>query len=443
MSPQFVKVGRARIALVARRVLLSFYRLVRRQPADAAGWVWLATTLAAVEDWDRLRAEAARLRAAAPDAVEPWRAFGQALIKAGDWMSAEPLVRKACDLNPGGKEAKRSLAHVLMELGRAQEAALLFRELAFRDDAQPEDWVSLGHAASAIGDGRTSSRAFRVAILNYIEQVARQRGLVEIAQRSQRLGERGARAERVAALSHRPPTPPILVVTLPKSGSIYLHRALRDGLGKREIPHNVAGRLPQVGIELTALSRLIGAHGIIVAHYSPSHPNIVEIGARLDRMVVHVRDPRQAMISWCHFLPAYAGGTDPAEATLYGLPEGFITWDQSAQLDWLIDHHFALWVDWIQGWHQATAEDRLSTRVLFTRHEDLVADRSKFFERILQFYEIDPTLFKAPPLPHRGESNFRSGETQEWRRVMTPAQQARVNALLPPALADVFDWPRC
>ena len=443
MSLQFVKVGRARTALSAKRALLFFHRLTRRRPADAAEWVWLATTLAATEDWGRLRAEAARLRATAPEAIEPWRAFGQALIKAGDWSGAEPLVRQACDLDPTDKKARRSLAHVLMELGRAEEAVALFRDLAFRDDAQAEDWVSLGHAASAVADGRASSRAFRVAILNYIEQVARERGLAEIAQRAQRLGQRGARAERIAALSDCPKTPPMLVVTLPKSGSIYLHRALRDGLGKREIPHNVAGRLPHVGIELTALPRLIGARGIIVAHYSPSQPNIAEIGTRLDRMIVHVRDPRQAMISWCHFLPAYAAGTDPAEAALYGLPEGFGTWEESAQLDWLIDHHFALWVDWIQGWHQATSEGWLSTRVLFTRHEDLVADRVKFFERILRFYDIDPILFKAPPLPHRGEANFRSGETQEWRRVMTPEQQARVNALLPRRLADVFDWPCC
>ena len=50
--------------------------------------------------------------------------------------------------------------------------------------------------------------------------------------------------------------------------------------------------------------------------------------------------------------------------------------------------------------------------------------------------------FVYPSKPvHVGDRNFRLGEVDEWRRILTPDQQKRASRLIPDSLYARFGWP--
>ena len=77
---------------------------------------------------------------------------------------------------------------------------------------------------------------------------------------------------------------------------------------------------------------------------------------------------------------------------------------------------------------------------MFTRHEDLAKDSNTFFKSILDFYEIDFSLFTMPQPPEPGKSNFRKGSVNEWREVFTLEQREKATSLIPQDLFDRFEW---
>ena len=367
-----------------------FARLTELHRDDAEAWVSLATTLAASKDLKAIRAAVARLADCAPAKAQPWYAFGSALAERGEWHAAEKHFRAALERDGAHAEAKRALANTLMALNRSKEAVPIFQDFAVQQAANPEDWVALGHALSAAGDGLGSMRAFRVAIAIETPRVAERYGLGSLAQHM----FSDIHADEVARLTNLSPTPAILVASLPKAGTEFLAGSLLSGLRKRTLGVPAGGLFPNEWFSRQAIPRLVELRPVHVCHVTASRFNLTEISERLDRMVVHVRDPRQAIISWCHFLPKVVTNLDPIQALHFDLPSDFSDWPFDRQLDWMIDNHMPHWVGWVAGWHAAASDPRFKTRILFTRHEDLVADQTAFFERLLAFYDIGPARCK-------------------------------------------------
>jgi hypothetical protein len=100
-------------------------------------------------------------------------------------------------------------------------------------------------------------------------------------------------------------------------------------------------------------------------------------------------------------------------------------------------------VQWIAGWVDASAQPWFETNIPFNRFEDMVADTRACLDRVLRFYDVDPADFVYPDPPYGpGDRNFRRGEIDEWRRVLTGDQIERASAMIPAALYDRFGWPR-
>jgi hypothetical protein len=157
-------------------------------------------------------------------------------------------------------------------------------------------------------------------------------------------------------------------------------------------------------------------------------------------MLVHVRDPRQALLSWHDFLPGVIRTLDPTQASHYRLPSDYLEWSSERQLDWLVDNWLQVITDWIIGWARAPELDCFKTRILYTTFEDLVQDQSAFFRRILDFYGIDHDLF-VEPTRERGVANYRQGLTDSWRSVLSPAQKRKAAEIVPAWLLEKFAWP--
>ncbi|MBR0718871.1 sulfotransferase domain-containing protein [Bradyrhizobium liaoningense] len=180
-------------------------------------------------------------------------------------------------------------------------------------------------------------------------------------------------------------------------------------------------------------------------HLAPFRTNLIELGARfkLDRMRVHVRDPRQALISWFHFFPSVIGTLDPSQKLHYDVPDDYLEWPQARQLDWQISHFLPWFIDWIVGWLDAPEQPWSGTKILYTTFEEMVADTRGFFDRILAFYDIDRAGFIYPDKRRvHGDRNFRRGDVDEWRTTLSPEQMERASSAIPERLFDRFGWPR-
>lgn len=247
-------------------------------------------------------------------------------------------------------------------------------------------------------------------------------------------------------MAKRRAIPPLILAALPGSGSVYLSHALTEGLGKFGRGGVMCGWFPHFHVSTEELIWSIKLRATAHTHLSPSRTNLIEIAAhaKLRKMMVHVRDPRQAMISLYHrFSKAEILQHNPLLALHSDIPEGYYDWSTERQIDWQIDHWLPELIAWIKGWADAPREAWFTTTILYTSFERMVSEPEAFFQEILGFYQIDSSLFDAPGRPTtEGDRNFRRGEVDEWRRILTPQQARRASDLIPDEIFDRFGWRR-
>jgi len=150
-------------------------------------------------------------------------------------------------------------------------------------------------------------------------------------------------------------------------------------------------------------------------------------------MIVHVRDPRQALVSMVHHsdlypdqLPELRQRVASAQTITERARNAFMDYEYS--------------IRWISDWLDAQQE----IEILFSTHEQFVADRDAFIERYLEFYRIDRKYFSYENAvgQHQGtDYHFRSGQTDEWRAVLDPDFAEQISAALPSRLKVAFGWP--
>lgn len=235
--------------------------------------------------------------------------------------------------------------------------------------------------------------------------------------------------------------PPMLITTMPKSGTHYISKLFTQGLfiesrivSHKYFPYDVI-RQPELRVF---------AQGSMVSqdHFGASKINLVHIAKHVDRMVVHVRDPRQAMLSYVHFLatPQFRRTEEETRLFIYPpMPDDFYQLDLEARIDWAIENWLPLLVEWTEEW-VAAAEALDRPLIKFTRYEDLVADRARFVRDVLQFFGIPVERYYPPRIEQDEEILFRRGEVAEWVTTFTPKQAAAATAKIPSALASRFEW---
>ena len=245
--------------------------------------------------------------------------------------------------------------------------------------------------------------------------------------------------------------PGILLNTIPKSGSIYLANALCRGLG---IPFmRISGDWFPGDVLVPDQLRILAAGNAVTQEHLDANPqNRVALNVILDRLVVHVRDPRMTTLEWVHHLITERALHGP-EATQLQLPElvppGFFDLSMSEKIDHQIDHLLPVMIGWLTDWVDASEDAAFRSQILFTRYDDMVADEPAFYRSILDFYGIAESQFSYEPFQPRaserpeleGEFHFRNKRTDEWRDVFTPAQLDRACAMMPKRLLKRFDWP--
>jgi len=232
----------------------------------------------------------------------------------------------------------------------------------------------------------------------------------------------------------------VLLNTMPKSGSVYVTKSLARilRLGTMHIGNNYA-LIEQINVrEATIFS---GGGFVSQNHLAPSPENLQILRRFNLKMVLHLRDPRQALLSWVHHLDWTIGGNELSENLLYVAPQtppGYFALPLARKIDWQIENFLPQLMAWTEKW--VDIADRGTIPVLITHQDDLRCREKAFFDAILRFYEFDLD-YDLPRLPRTIETtHFRLADPTEWRRTFTPEQAARATAQIPQVFRARFGW---
>ncbi len=169
-------------------------------------------------------------------------------------------------------------------------------------------------------------------------------------------------------------------------------------------------------------------------HLEPTRKNVERMKrAGISRVVVHVRDPRQSVLSLLHHVTMYPDQLVALASTR------FDSMPVSEQLKELMGFYIDR-VQWIRGWMEA--EDELN--ILFSTFEDFVRDRTAFIRRYIDYYGGHEEHFswENATIAHRGvDQHFRAGRIDEWREVFSASDAEFLTGCIPRAMKERFRWP--
>ncbi|MFN0064603.1 MAG: sulfotransferase domain-containing protein [Chlamydiales bacterium] len=231
---------------------------------------------------------------------------------------------------------------------------------------------------------------------------------------------------------------PIVITTLPKSGSMSIVKSLSRFFHIPQMQFATLGFLDGK-IEEIPFAEFVKKRAISQQHLPPLPANMERLERSVKKMVLHVRDPREALLSWVHHVDKLKEGN--VTHLLTNLPLDYFSWSFSEKIDWQIDLHYKEEIEWLLAW-KAYIEAPHAINILITRYEDLRDHPLDFFKNIVSFYGVNPKVFKEKYLPEckPGFAHYRKGDSQEWRHTLTTEQQERVNNLLTPALLQFYGW---
>lgn len=241
----------------------------------------------------------------------------------------------------------------------------------------------------------------------------------------------------------KPELPSILVVTIPKSGTVFTNLMLSRGLALE--PASISfGYFPHYLVDVRKLPSFVAGGSVASAHFEPSPVNLQSLSYFVKKWVVHVRDPRSVVLSWVHHMNRLYGERDNGRYEhlfVYPAPaEAYYAWPFGRQIDWNIEHFLPSVVAWTRSW-LATCDARRSD-VLLTSFSELARDELGYIHKILDFYAIPRNLFRPPHIEKTVKgSHFRAGLEDEWLTAFSPEQTAKATAMIGRDLIERLGWP--
>lgn len=237
--------------------------------------------------------------------------------------------------------------------------------------------------------------------------------------------------------------PPVLINTMLKSGTGYLTKVLTEKFSLPQYFITLRGS-PNDWLLPSYLAQFAKGGAVSVQHMDASPDNLDQLAAAgIRKIYLHIRDPRQATVSYLHHLENNLVGD------LYALrnwiqpflPGNYTELSWSQKVDWHARNHVPGLIQWLQEWLFVVEHD--------SRFEILLIDFNRFrqdeagaINEVLAFFGIDERISTGDLPDKKNVPHFRSGQSEEWRSVFTKRQQAIMHALMPAAWFDRFGWER-
>ncbi len=242
--------------------------------------------------------------------------------------------------------------------------------------------------------------------------------------------------------------PNIVLISMPKSGSTFILSAIKDNLhyqrrnlvsiyyGQQNYQNNLAAFFATPS--LVAKEHFRAPNSIPsdrIDFMSPLETSCLK--KYTDKFVLHVRDPRQALLSLVHHI------IDDPESTFIAadLRPWFDAQPFDKKVDWGISNLLPTLVTWLEDWmFFKDQEDKIENgmQILITTYDELLADDKLLYAKILDFYQIEHLGYIAPKKDSR--VRYRSGNPKEWQSVCSAAQKKKIAQIVPQDLLQRFGW---
>lgn len=358
-------------------------------------------------------------------------------------------------------EARQEIKN--LNLSQAEKMAVIFYDAEFFEDAQAM-YLSLIQAQPLQADYYyLLGKLFRMT--GYVEYNLGQ------AYRyfQQALNLKPNQSDYVQALKEveyqiqrRKRMPSIIYNTMPKSGSDFIHSVMSKGLNFAKVEFGSGIPFPYRQVLPIHLDTILEGGYFCKDHLLATKVNAVTLRYYSQKIIIHTRDPRQALLS-----TLVASNAQRKKKILkfsdhfhhYFSQPGFWALDLSEQISIrLKDFGFQGFIDFAQGWMEIAQNKLFDLDILFTSYEEFKADPETVYFKILDFYGIDHLEFKLPQSQKNLASfqntvfqqvadpstnqykNFRSGKTDEWKSVFTSEQIEEANRQIPKHVAEFYNW---
>ena len=234
--------------------------------------------------------------------------------------------------------------------------------------------------------------------------------------------------------------PGMLIVSIPKSGTVYINQLLSRGL---DVPSVSAGLnyFPCDLADIAGIELLARGGCVAPSHLPPTSQNLRILETMLDRWVVHIRDPRSVVVSLAHHFarlhverPRDLLMMDPAPPASYG------TMSLRGKIEWVVDNHAQSVVSWTKAWLDVAGSGRYN--ICLTSYDELHENETALVYKILDFFHVPRSRYRAPALEKKVDAtHYREGRLDEWRMVLGAQLLYHVNGLIGSELLQFFRWP--
>lgn len=238
--------------------------------------------------------------------------------------------------------------------------------------------------------------------------------------------------------------PKVLFNTLPKSGTVFLNALLSSAWSAKTILAPI-NQFPVSPISAAFLKRTPDPCDAFFHGHFPATPSNIEIIEQyFDKIIIHVRDPRQAILSWSNFIQDDFKTTGPY---LYPIPDQFSNFSEEDKNQLFYKDHFNQFCEWLEGWKKASTQ--LGEKLLLLRYEDFVESPKTYFATLLEFAGIESDLEEVlntnqSMRTHARENrsfHFRSGKTDSWKSSINTTSVNLLNQYSTSDLLSYFGWP--
>jgi hypothetical protein len=247
--------------------------------------------------------------------------------------------------------------------------------------------------------------------------------------------------------------PHLTVISLPKSATVYFLRSIEATLAAAHCRITCPSGNIRDDILAKDLFAYVGRSCAMAGDHAPASERNLRLlaAAGIKRVVIMVRDPRDALVSWWRHLerPDIRGAAwEAAHYASCGLmSEGYYGLTPEQKLADLVEHMFPAMQEWLNGW-AAAMEHSPEFTFHVSRYEDFVQDPRKSLTEVYRFFGHDV----EPVVPQReGASenllagihtftHFRRGVVGSHRDEVPAHLLARLNVRVDRALFARFGW---
>lgn len=228
----------------------------------------------------------------------------------------------------------------------------------------------------------------------------------------------------------------LLFACLPKSAGTSICRAVEQYSGIPQggtVAVTDSDYFPNARISADAFNVAINHHVQLHTHLRATPENLSALTkSGVSHVLVHIRDPRQAFVSY-YFHSQNAMGlirNIHANSAYDGL-------NNQEKFRWFMEFYYPRFIQWILEWIQVEDElSRYPIKLKFTTFEDMLrGGQARLVREICNFFEV-----AGKDVNTEQRNRLRKGAVDEWRSVIPESYHSSLWKMLPAALADKFGW---